>query len=195
MEVPNHPQKPEMGTRNVSFSRVLFIEQDDFMENPIPKFFRLGPGREVRLRSAYLVKCVGFTKDPSTGIITEVRCEYDPASRGGTSPDGRKVKGTLHWVSEAHSWVGEVRLYDRFFSVPFPGQGGADYVKQINPNSLQVLKECRLESRLGAAKAGEAFQFERQGYFCGDSRESMQGRPVFNRTVTLRDSWAKERVS
>lgn len=192
-DVPNHPSRPEMGTRKVPFSRVIYIEADDFMENPPPKFFRLGPGREVRLRSAYFIQCVDVKKDPQTGQVTELRCKYDPATRGGSAPDGRKVKGTLHWVSEEHSFVAEVRLYDRFFSVPAPGSGGQDYLKQINPKSLEVLKSARLEPSLAQAKPESRFQFERQGYFCVDRIDSKPGRPVLNRAVTLRDSWAKEK--
>ena len=195
LEVPNHPQKPEMGTRKVHFSRTLFIEREDFMEAPPPKFFRLGPDREVRLRSAYFIKCVGFKKDPVSGEVTELRCTYDPTTKGGSAPDGRKVKGTLHWVSESHSLRAEVRLYDRFFNVPMPGQGGSDYLQQINPDSLKVLKDCRVEASLAGAKGAAFFQFERQGYFAVDYRDSKQDHLVFNRTVTLKDSWAKEKMS
>lgn len=192
VEVPNHPQKPEMGTRKVAFSKVILIEEEDFMENPPTKFFRLGPGREVRLRSAYYVKCTGFEKDAS-GRVTEIRCTYDPATKGGSAPDGRKVKGTLHWVSEAHALKAEVRLYDRFFNVPTPGQAGADYLQQVNPQSLVVLSDARVEGGLAGVKPGAQYQFERQGYFCVDHRDSKSTHLVFNRTVTLRDSWAKEK--
>ncbi len=192
-EVQNHPNNPAAGTRKVPFSRVIYIEKDDFMENPPNKFFRLGPGKEVRLRSAYFIKCVSFTKDPKTGEVTELRCTYDPQTRGGSNPpDGRKVKGTLHWVSESHSAVAEVRLYDRLFAVEFPGAGGSDYLTQINPNSLVVLKDSRIEPSLLSAESESRFQFERQGYFCVDRADSKPGKPVFNRTVTLKDSWVKE---
>jgi glutaminyl-tRNA synthetase len=191
-DVPNHPQKPEMGTRKVPFSRVIYIEQDDFMENPPNKFFRLGPGREVRLRSAYFIKCIDMKKDAS-GRVTELRCTYDPETRGGNNPpDGRKVKGTIHWVSEAHSVVAEVRLYDRLFMAQFPGSGDSDFLKQINPNSLEVLKDVRVEPALAQAEAESRWQFERTGYFVADRHDSKPGKPVFNRTVTLKDSWAKE---
>ena len=193
VEVPNHPQRPEMGTRKVPFSKVILIEQEDFMENPPNKFFRLGPGREVRLRSAYYIKCTGFEKD-ANGRIKEIRATYDPATKGGSSPDGRKVKGTLHWVSEAHALHAEVRVYDRFFNDPFPGTGDKDFLTQVNPNSLVVLKDARLESSLAKAEPGAQYQFERQGYFVADYKETKPGHPVFNRTVTLRDSWAKEKT-
>jgi glutaminyl-tRNA synthetase len=193
-DVPNHPANPEMGTRKVPFSRVIYIEQDDFMENPPNKFFRLGPGREVRLRSAYFIKCEKVIKDGS-GQVIELRCTYDPATRGGSAPDGRKVKGTLHWVSEAHSLKAEVRLYDRLFSVQSPGAGDVDPLTQLNPKSLEVLRDCRVEPSLAAAKPEERFQFERTGYFCVDRHDSKPGQPVFNRTVTLKDSWVKEKGS
>jgi glutaminyl-tRNA synthetase len=192
LDVPNHPAKPEMGTRKVAFSKVIYIEQDDFMENPPNKFFRLGPGKEVRLRSAYYIKCVDFVKDPKTGQVIELKCTYDPETRGGSSPDGRKVKGTLHWVSEKHSVEAEIRLYDRLFSVPFPGEQGADYMTQINPKSLEILKNTRVEASLLKAAPESRFQFERQGYFCVDRKDSKPGHLVMNRTVTLKDSWAKE---
>lgn len=190
-DVPNHPQKPEMGTRKVGFSRVLYIEQDDFMETPAPKFFRLAPGKEVRLRSAYFIKCESVVKD-AQGRVSELRCTYDPATRGGSAPDGRKVKGTLHWLSEKHSVPAEIRLYDRLFSVPFPGEGGVDYTTQINPKSLETLTDGRVEPGLANAAPESRWQFERQGYFCADRVDMKPGHPVFNRTVTLRDSWAKE---
>lgn len=192
MDVPNHPADPSMGSRRVPFSRVIYIEQEDFMENAPPKFFRLAPDREVRLRSAYFIKCVGVNRNDA-GEITELRCTYDPATRGGSAPDGRKVKGTLHWVSDAGSRKAEIRLYDRLFSVPTPGSGGADYLKQMNPHSCEILRESRVEPILADAASGARFQFERQGYFSVDTRDSAPGRPVFNRTVTLRDSWAKEK--
>ena len=192
MEVAHHPSDPAMGTRKVPFSKVIYIEQDDFMEEPPAKFFRLGPGREVRLRSAYFIKCVGFTKDPKTGQVTELRCTYDPETKGKNPPDGRKVKGTIHWVSAQHSVEAEVRLYDRLFSVPFPGTGDSDFLKQIHPESLVTLTQSRVEPSLGQVQPESRFQFERLGYFCADRVDSKPGKPVFNRTVTLKDSWAKE---
>jgi glutaminyl-tRNA synthetase len=191
-ESPNHPQKPEMGTRKVPFGRVLYIEQEDFMENPPKKYFRLSPGREVRLRNAYIIKCTGLAKDERTGEVTEVRCTFDPATRTGPPPDGRKVEGTIHWVSAEHSLTGEVRLYDRLFQVDNP-MGGKDeaFTRFLNPKSLETQKECRFESSLGKAIPGSRYQFERVGYFCADSKDSLPGRLVFNRTATLRDSWAK----
>lgn len=191
-DVANHPQKPEMGTRKVSFSREIYIEQDDFMEEPPNKFFRLGPGREVRLRSAYFIKCTSVVKD-SSGRIIELRCTYDPETRGGSNPpDGRKVKGTLHWVSVQHSLAAEVRLYDRLFNTQFPGAGESDFLKQMNPKSLEILPGARVESSVGTASAESRYQFERQGYFVADRVDCKPGHLVFNRTVTLKDSWAKE---
>ncbi len=193
MDVPNHPNRPELGTRKVPFTKVIYIEQEDFMEVPAKKFFRLAPGAEVRLRSAYFIKCTDFVKDPATGKIQELRCTYDPASRGGNSPDGRKVKGTLHWVSEKHSLPAEIRLYDRLFNVAFPGEGGTDPLTQLNPNSLEVLPSARVEPSLASASPEARYQFERQGYFCIDRIDSKPGKLVVNRTVTLRDSWTKEK--
>ena len=190
LEVPNHPQKPEMGARKVPFSNVIYIEQDDFQENPPKGFFRLRPGGEVRLRSAYFIKCESVVKDETTGAIKELRCTYDAATRGGSAPDGRKVKGTLHWVSEAHSLKTEVRLYDRLFNVPFPSEDGVDYMTQLNPKSLEILTDARLEPSLAQAAPESRYQFERLGYFCADRVDSKPGKPVFNRTVTLRDSWS-----
>jgi glutaminyl-tRNA synthetase len=189
MDVVNNPEDPAAGTRKVPFSRVLYIEQDDFMLDPPGKFFRLAPGREVRLRNAYLVTCTDAVKDAS-GAVVELRCTYDPATRGGDAPDGRKVKATLHWVSAAHALAAEVRLYDRLFTVESPGTGDADFLTQLNPRSLEVLREARLEPSLSAAPVGARFQFERLGYFCVDP-DSKPGAPVFNRTVTLKDTWAK----
>jgi glutaminyl-tRNA synthetase len=189
MDVVNNPEDPAAGTRRVPFSKVLFIEQDDFREDPPKKFFRLAPGREVRLRNAYLVTCTSVVKDASGGIV-EVRCTYDPATRGGDAPDGRKVKATLHWVSAAHAVDGEVRLYDRLFNVEDPGTGEIDFLTQINPQSLEVVKQAKLEPSLAAAARGARYQFERLGYFCVDPDSSADA-PVFNRTVTLKDSWAK----
>jgi glutaminyl-tRNA synthetase len=188
LEAANHPQNPDMGTRTVPFSREIYIERDDFMEDPPKKFFRLAPGREVRLRYAYLVTCVDVVKDAS-GEVVEVHCTYDPQTRGGSAPDGRKVKGTIHWVSAAHAISAEVRLYDRLFNVPSPD--AADFVAHINPDSLVTLEAARIEPSVVDAAPGAQFQFERLGYFCVDTADSRPGAPVFNRTVTLRDSWAK----
>lgn len=182
--VANHPDRPELGTRSVPFSREIYIEREDFMETPEKKFFRLAPGREVRLRNAYFVTCTGVVKDAS-GAITELRCTYDPATRGGDAPDGRKVKGTLHWVSAAHAVDAEVRLYDRLFTVETPGTGDADFLTQINPAALEVRTGCKLEPSLGDVAPGARFQFERIGYFCADP-DTAPGKPVFNRTVTLK---------
>ncbi|HXT28475.1 MAG TPA: glutamine--tRNA ligase/YqeY domain fusion protein [Vicinamibacterales bacterium] len=189
VDVPNNPEDPGAGARRVPFSKVLYIEQDDFREDPPKKYFRLAPGREVRLRSAYFVTCTGFTKDPASGEVTEVRCTYDPATRGGDAPDGRKVKATLHWVSAAHALNAEVRLYDRLFTVEEPGKVD-DYRPVINPASLEVVAGARVEPSAATAPPGTRFQFERIGYFCVDT-DSTPERPVFNRTVTLKDTWAK----
>ena len=189
MTAINNPEDESAGTRKVLFSKVVYIEQDDFRESPPPKYFRLYPGNEIRLRYAYLVKCTGVTHDPATGAMTEVHCTYDPATRGGDTPDGRKVKSTIHWVSAQHSVKAEVRLYDRLFTVENPDIG-EDLNSIINPNSLEVLTDCFLEPSLAEAKPGDKFQFERTGYFCAD-QDSAPGKLVFNRTVTLKDSWAK----
>jgi glutaminyl-tRNA synthetase len=189
MDVVNNPEDPSAGTRQVPFSRVLYIEQDDFMLDPPKKFFRLAPGREVRLRNAYLVTCTGVVRD-AAGQVAELRCTYDPATRGGDAPDGRKVKATLHWVSAAHAIDAEVRLYDRLFTVESPGAGEADFLGQLNPASLAVLQSAKVEPSLAAATPGTRVQFERLGYFCVDP-DSRSGAPVFNRTVTLKDTWAK----
>ena len=186
-----HPQNAAMGTRKVPFSRVLCIEQDDFLENPPKKYYRLAPGREVRLRYGYFIKCVGCVKDPDTGAVTEVHCTYDPETRSGFAPDGRKVDATIHWVSAAHALPAEVRLYDRLFRVPNPQEIGADFTENLNPQSLEILRSCRLEPSLANAAPGAGFQFERSGYFCVDTVDSRAQKPVFNRTVTLRDAWAK----
>ena len=187
----NHPQDPAMGTRSLPFCRELFVEQTDFMEDAPRKFFRLSVGREVRLRYAYLITCQEIIKDES-GKVVELRCTYDPETRGGTAPDGRKVKGTIHWVSARHTLPAEVRLYDRLFTVEHPDMDKErDFKEFINPDSLQVLQDCALEPSLSAAGKNERFQFERQGYFCLDSKDSRPEHPVFNRIVTLRDSWAK----
>jgi len=192
-EVPNYPQDKENAeTRVIPFSREIYIEQDDFMEDPIKKFFRLAPGREVRLLGAYYVTCNEVVKD-ETGNVIELRCTYDPESRGGSTPDGRKVRGTIHWVSAAHAVQAEVRLYDTLFTREFPEAGGegTDFTDFINPDSLQVLTGCQLEPNLADATVDDRYQFMRQGYFCLDSVDSSPERLVFNRTVTLRDTWAK----
>jgi glutaminyl-tRNA synthetase len=192
LDAVNNPEDPAAGTRKVPFGRTLYIEQDDFREDPPKDFFRLAPGREVRLRYAYFVKCTGATKDPATGEVTELRCTYDPATRGGDAPDGRKVKGTIHWVSAAHAIDAEVRLYDHLFTKPDPDDvpEGQTYLANLNPNSLVVLTGAKLEPSLASATAGGKYQFERLGYFCVD-KDSTPGKPVFNRAVTLRDTWAK----
>jgi glutaminyl-tRNA synthetase len=189
VEAVNNPEDPAMGSRRVPFARVLWIEQDDFRETPPPKYFRLSPGAEVRLRYAYIVRSTGVVKDPRTGEVAEVRCTYDPASRGGDA-QGRKVKGTIHWVSAAHALEAEVRLYDHLFSVPKPDEA-ENWKSVLNPNSLTILTGCRLEPSLKGAAPGSRYQFERQGYFCVDTVDSTPSRPVFNRTVGLRDTWAK----
>lgn len=191
-EAANHPNDPGMGSRLVPFAREIYIERDDFMEEPPKGFFRMSPGREVRLRYAYIVKCVGVAKDEN-GEISEVRCAYDPDSRGGSAADGRKIKGTIHWVSASHSIEAEVRLYDRLFSVSNPS--GEDWKGFINANSVETLTSCRLEPGLGDSQPETRFQFERQGYFCVDARDFAPGRPVFNRTATLRDSWSKSNAT
>ncbi|MFO7930918.1 MAG: glutamine--tRNA ligase/YqeY domain fusion protein [Thermodesulfobacteriota bacterium] len=185
----NNPEDPAMGTREVPFSRVLYIERDDFMEDPPKKFFRLAPGREVRLRYAYFIKCKDVIRDES-GEISELRCTYDPETRGGDAPDGRKVKATLHWVSAAHAVRGTVRLYDHLFNVENPAEK-EDFMDCLNSGSLETLTGCMLEPELGNAEPEQRFQFERLGYFYVDHRDSAPGRPVFNRIVTLRDTWAK----
>jgi glutaminyl-tRNA synthetase len=188
----NNPEDPEAGTRKVPFSRVLYIEQEDFREEPPPKYYRLTPEREVRLRYAYLVTCTGVVKDEKTGEVVEVHCTYDSATRGGDAPDGRRVKSTLHWVSAEHAIEAEVRLYDRLFTKEDPTdiEEGADYMTYLNPNSLEVLTGCRVEPTLSSAQVGSFYQFERQGYFCVDP-DSTAEKPVFNRSVSLRDEWAR----
>jgi len=192
MEAVNNPEDAGMGTRKVPFSRELWIEQDDFREVPPKKYHRLAPGQEVRLRYAYLVRCTRVVKNPQTGEVIEVHCTYDPATRGGNTPDGRKVKGTIHWVSAARAVRAEVRLYDHLFVKPDPSDvpEGQDYKVNLNPNSLQRLTDCYVEPSLRDAPPGSRFQFERLGYFCVDS-DSTPERPVFNRTVSLVDTWAK----
>jgi len=191
VELTNNPEDPSAGTRKVPFSRVLYIEQDDFREVPPPRYFRLAPGREVRLRGTYFIKCVGVAKDEKTGEVVELRCTYDPVTKGGAAPDGRKVKATIHWVSAAHAVDAEVRLYDRLFTVPDPG-GDEEraFTAFLNPNSLGVLRDCKVEPGLAAAPKEGRYQFERLGYFSVDP-DSTDGRLVFNRTVTLRDTWAR----
>ena len=193
LEAPNHPKDPSMGTRTLPFSRVLYIEQDDFMESPPSKFYRLAPGREVRLRYAYLVTCVDVVRDKQSGELVEVHCRYDPETRGGNAPDGRKVKGTIHWVCAKSALTAEVRLYDRLFKVENPVAALDDkgFESLLNPDSMEVLPQARIEPGVTDAAALTRFQFERQGYFCVDSVDSRPGKPVFNRTVTLRDTWAK----
>ncbi len=192
LEAINNPEDSSMGTRQVPFCRELYVERADFMEDPPRKFFRLAPGREVRLRYAYLITCQEAIKDEH-GQVVELRCTYDPRSRGGNAPDGRKVKGTIHWVSARHAIPAEVRLYDRLFNCPDPDQveKGGDFLDNLNPQSLETLRECRLEPSLRAADSEITYQFERVGYFCPDSRDSREDHPVFNRAVALRDSWAK----
>ena len=191
LEAINNPEDPAAGTRNVPFSKVLYIEREDFMEDPPRKFYRLAPGREVRLRYAYFIKCEEAVKDES-GNIVELRCTYDPETRGGNAPDGRKVKATLHWVSARHAIDAEVRLYDHLFTKENPDQTGegADWKSNLNPNSIEVLSGCKLEPSLAESIPGTRYQFERLGYFCVDN-DSTTEKPVFNRTVTLRDEWAR----
>jgi len=188
LEAINNPNDPACGTRQVPFSRELYIEQDDFMEDPPRKFFRLGPGREVRLRYAYFVTCTEAIKNDA-GEIVEIRATYDPATRGGDSPDGRKVKGTIHWVSAADAIPAEVRVYDHLFANPDPSAGD-DFAADLNPQSLEVLQDCRFEPGIAELETGKAIQFERLGYFCADT-DSTAAKPVFNRTLALRDGWAK----
>jgi glutaminyl-tRNA synthetase len=192
LEAANHPDDPATGARKIKFARELYIEQDDFMENPPKKFFRLSPGAEVRLRYAYFVTCREAVKN-SKGEVVELRCTYDPATRGGNAPDGRKVKATIHWVSAAHSIPAEVRLYNPLFTRPNPS-GGENFTADLNPNSLEVLGGARLEPALADAQLENPVQFERQGYFCLD-RDSKPGQPVFSRTIGLRDIWAKEKAT
>ena len=192
MEAVNNPEDAGMGTRKVPFSRVLYIEQDDFKEVPPKQFYRLSPGREVRLRYGYFIKCTGVTKDEKTAGILEIHCTYDPATRGGNAPDGRKVKSTIHWVSAAHAVDAEVRLYDNLFTREDPNETdeGEDFLANLNPHSLEILTGCKLEPSLADAAESSRYQFERLGYFCVDP-DSAPGKPVFNRTVALRDSYAK----
>ena len=192
LDAVNNPEDPGMGTRKVPFSRELYIEKEDFREDPPKKFFRLAPGREVRLRYGYFITCVGVVKDENTGEVVELRCTYDPDTRGGQAPDGRKVRGTIHWVSAAHSLEADLRLYNHLFTTERPDDvgGGVDFTSSLNPDSLETLKSCRVEPSLADAAPGSRYQFERQGYFCVDADSSPQAL-VFNRTVSLRDSWAR----
>ena len=193
LEAVNNPEDPAAGTRQVPFSRTLYIERADFMEDPPRKFYRLAPGREVRLRYAYFITCREVIKD-AAGDVVELRCTYDPATRGGDAPDGRRVKATLHWVSAAHGVRAQVRLYDRLFLTPEPlaEAEGDEWLQQLNPDSLQVLDSCWVEPSVTGAAPGTRYQFERLGYFCVDpDSEAERGRLVFNRTVTLRDTWAR----
>ena len=192
LEAANHPKDESFGSRKLAFSRELYIERDDFMLDPPKKFFRLGPGREVRLRYAYLVTCERVEVDPDTGEPSVIYCSYDPASRGGNAPDGRKVKGTIHWVSAKHGKRAEVRLYDRLFQVPNPA-ASENFLDELNPDSVARVTEAWIEPALAEAAPGAQFQFERLGYFCADTVEHTNAAPVFNRTVSLRDTWAKER--
>lgn len=192
LDAVNNPEDPSMGTRKVPFSKELFIERDDFMEDPPKKFYRLSPGSEVRLRYAYIVRCVGFERDPATGEVTEVHCEYDPDTRGGNAPDGRKVRGTIHWVSAKSASRVTVRLYDRLFTVPNPmADKQKEFTEFLNPDSLNTLENCAAEPALADSAGNINYQFERKGYFILDSADSAPGAPVFNRTVSLRDSWSR----
>ena len=193
LEAINNPEDPSAGTRMVPFSRELYIERDDFMEDPPKKFFRLAPGREVRLRYAYFITCVDVVKDPASGEITELHCTYDPATRGGDAPDGRRVKGTLHWVSAKHAVNAQVRLYNALFTKENPNEveEGKDFTAYLNPDSVEVLYDCKLEPALAALAPGGNCQFERLGYFCMDAKKASPESPLFSRTVTLRDTWAK----
>jgi glutaminyl-tRNA synthetase len=191
LEAVNNPEDPSAGTRTVPFSKVLYIEQDDFREDPPKQYFRLSPGREVRLRYAFFITCTSVVKD-ETGEVVEIHCTYDPATRGGNAPDGRKVKSTIHWVSAAHAVDAEVRLYENLFISENPDEApeGQDFTANLNANSLEVLTNCKLEPSLLDASPASRYQFERMGYFCVD-RDSSDGHLVFNRTVALRDTWAK----
>jgi len=192
LEAANNPEDPAAGTRKVPFSRVLYIEQDDFREDPPKQFFRLSPGREVRLRGGYFIKCDSVVKDEKTGEVVELHCTYDPATRSGNAPDGRRVKGTIHWVSAEHALDAEVRLYENLFTKEDPNEvpEGQEFTANLNPNSLEVLTDAKLEPSLAGAKPGDRYQFERLGYFCADP-DSKPGKLVFSRTVPLRDTWAK----
>ena len=189
-ECANHPQNPDMGIRKVPFSRVLYIERDDFLENPPKKYHRLGPGREVRLRNAYVIKYENMVKDDKTGEVVELHCTYDLQTRNAPPADGRKVPGVIHWVSTEHCVSAEVRLYDRLFSIEDPGSEAEDFTKYLNPGSLEILTTCYAEQSLKNAEPGSRYQFERLGYFCVDT-DTVADRLIFNRIVPLRDSWTK----
>lgn len=189
-DADNNPEDPEAGTRKIPFSKVVYIEREDFMENPPKKYFRLYPGNEIRLKHAYYITCTDVIKDDD-GNITEVHCTYDPESKGGGTPDGRKVRGTSHWVSASHALSGEIRLYDRLFTEEFPGERTGNFLNDINPESVTINTECKLEPSLREAQPGEYLQFMRTGYFVADSKDSSPDHLVFNRTIELRDSWAK----
>jgi glutaminyl-tRNA synthetase len=193
LDAVNNPENPDMGTRQLPFSREIYIEKEDFMENPPKKFYRLSPGNEVRLRYGYFIKCVKVVKDLKTGDISELHCTYDPKTRGGQAPDKRKVKGTIHWVSAQHAIEAEIHLYEHLFTTEKPesDEDGSEFKDHLNPNSMITLKSCKLEPSLANAKVGENYQFERQGYFCIDQTDSSNENMIFNRTVSLRDSWAK----
>jgi len=191
LDAENNPEDPSAGTRKIPFSRTIYIERDDFMENPPKKFFRLSPGSEVRLKNAYIIKCEEVVKD-NDGNIVELKCVYDPATRSGSAESGRKVKGTLHWVSAAHAIEAEVRLYDRLFIDEDPAsKKDVNFKEFLNPNSLKILSHCMVEPSLKNAKPGDRFQFQRIGYFCVDTKYTTPERLVFNRTATLKDTWAK----
>ena len=193
LDAENNPEDPSMGSRKIPFSRELYIEQDDFREDPPRNFFRLAPGREVRLKHAYYIKCEEVTKDPQTGEIIELHCTYDLETKGGWSKDGRMVRGTLHWVSVPQAIPAEVRLYDHLFSRENPAddEKGGDWHSALNPKSLEILHSCQVEPSLADANLGDWYQFLRKGYFCLDYEDSSPEKPVFNRTATLRDTWAK----
>jgi glutaminyl-tRNA synthetase len=192
MDAVNNPEDPSAGTRKVPFSKILYIEREDFREDPPKQYYRLAPGREVRLRYAYFVTCTGVVKDETTGQIVEIHCTYDPATRGGNAPDGRKVKSTIHWVSAVHALDFEARLYDHLFLEPNSSEENAaqDFTANLNPNSLEVRSSAKIEPSIKGAAPGTGYQFERVGYFCVD-KDSTPDKPVFNRTVQLRDTWAK----
>ena len=192
LEAPNHPKDETFGSRKVPFTKEIYIEKDDFMEDPIPKFFRLSPGKEVRLRYGYIIKCIEVKKHDDSGEIIELICTYDPKTRGGNTPDGRKVKGTIHWVSASKNLNAEVRLFDRLCSEPNPDIPSEESLDKIlNPNSLEIIKSAKLEHELEKAESGNLFQFERVGFFCVDNEDSTSENLIFNRTATLRDNWSK----
>ena len=190
-DADNNPEDENAGTRKVPFTKVIYIEQDDFMENPSKGYFRLSPGKEVRLKHAYFVKCESIIKDDATGEVVEVHCNYDPDSRGGNSPDGRKVKGTIQWVSAKHAVDAEVRLYDTLFNVADPDNAEGDYKANLNPNSIEVLYNCKIEPAVAEMDSSTKYQFMRIGYFCEDNKHSVKDKLVFNRVVQLKDTWAK----